>query len=312
MTGGVRYTRDSYKSRYQYLYANGATFGSLPNKTGSSSKVTYRAVLDHHFTPDVMAYASYSTGFKSGRFDASSDNLVKPENLTAYEVGLKSEFFDHKARFNISGFYYRLSNMQVSQNVGGLNSVFNAARARIYGIDADLTLAPTKNLQISLGGEILNPKYVDFPNAPYNPSIAAAANPPAGVTCPLPLPTTGNVVCTQANAAGANLPQAPEFTMNASVTYTIPSNVGDFDVNSTFYHNSGFPWQPDNLYNQPAYDLLTASITWHSKDGMYKVRAYGNNLLNSLYYSTIVASSLGATASPNMPRSYGAEFTVRF
>ena len=83
-------------------------------ETIHAKKWMYKAGLDYHFTPDVMAYASISHGFKSGGFNGANSNTTqqlkgyKPEELDSYEIGLKSTLFDQKLQLNSVEFLLQL------------------------------------------------------------------------------------------------------------------------------------------------------------------------------------------------------------
>lgn len=311
-TAGIRYTSDQYSSKIRVVNANGVTLPpTRPEESKTFSKPTWRFVLDHHFTRDIMGYASYSRGFKAGRFNPSDGLPIDPETLDAYEVGLKTELFDRKVRFNLAAFHYNYKKIQVTITQFGLSQVRNAGAAKINGADMDLTFAPSRRLNIVAGVSILDAKYSSFPNGPsniQNPAYCGGAAGPPGTTGPL---TPGMTTCT-VDLKGNRLPRAPKFVGNLAVTYTLPTSIGDFDLNGTIYHNSGFFWEPDDQYRQPKYDLLSAGVTWRSLDKKYELRVYGKNLLNEYYYNFFSSGSLRAAGSPAMPDNYGAELTVHF
>ena len=69
-------------------------------------KFTPRIALDYQVTPDVLLYASWSKGFKAGTYNLGTlDNGVNPENISAFEAGVKSSFLDRRLRLNLAGFY---------------------------------------------------------------------------------------------------------------------------------------------------------------------------------------------------------------
>src|SRR3546814_9650249 len=98
-----------------------------------------------------MGYVSYNRGFKSGGFNAQQPlpaNPYRSEKVDAFELGVKTQLFDHRLRLNPSFFYNRYSNLQVLN----LNSVFatvgNARRARMYGVDVEGEWKVTRDLDI--------------------------------------------------------------------------------------------------------------------------------------------------------------------
>lgn len=313
LTAGIRYTSDHYKmDRFRLVGENGAELAN-PSVSKTFSRPTWRAVLDHRFSPQILAYLSYSRGFKSGRFNVSDGGLIKPEKIDAYEAGLKTDLFDRKLRVNLAGFHYDYSNIQVSQNVGGVNQVRNAAAARINGVDLDATFVPSRRLNVTSGVSFLDAKYKSFPDGPYNvPNPVTCADGAPGLPPQTtPTPTGGYTTCS-VELGGNTMPQAPRFTMSVAATYTLPTSFGNFDLNVSLYHNSGFYWEPDNNFRNPRYNLLNASLTWRSEDEKYEVRVYGRNLLDEYYFTFQNSGALGALGSPVMPVNFGGEVTVRF
>jgi hypothetical protein len=128
---------------------------------GSWDKFTWLAARRHaDVTDDVLAYASVSTGFKSGNIE-DGGLLADPETLTNYEVGSKIRFMDGRATLNLAAYYEDFKGYQVNQVVtifkpdGTVASsqvmTTNAKGAQAYGIEAELTANLTANdrLQIS-------------------------------------------------------------------------------------------------------------------------------------------------------------------
>lgn len=81
--------------------------------SGSSGRVTGRAIIDWKPADDILVYGSYSRGYRSGTFNglaygsANQVYFVKPEQVDAFEVGFKSRFWDNRAQFNVAAFYYK-------------------------------------------------------------------------------------------------------------------------------------------------------------------------------------------------------------
>jgi iron complex outermembrane recepter protein len=313
VTVGLRYTRDSYDLSTARFNDVGQPFpGQTFEKEATFSKWTYRAILDHNFTDDVMGYASYSRGFKSGGFNLTAPGVapgapaVLPEVLDAYEVGLKTELFDRMLRFNIGAFHYDYSNLQVTVVIPGASRTVNAATSRVKGVDVDFTFAPTRRFTLSGGFAYLDGKYTSFPNGPLYVPNPAVCTPVPQTTGPL---SGGNAQCA-ADLAGNRTVRTPKFSGSITAAYTLPSDVGDFTLSTTLYHNSKFYWEPDNRLTQPNYNLLNATLAWVSSSGRYEARLWGKNLFNEYYFNYSNEATLRDSGSPAMPRSYGVTFGV--
>jgi iron complex outermembrane receptor protein len=120
--GGLRYTKESKDYTYSRNNPDGTPnglLGGLDGFTGhySGDKVDYRADLDYRWNDELMTYAEVSTGFKGGGinprpFFVTQVQPFSPEDLTAYEVGAKSDLFDRRLRVNVSLFYNKFKNIQ--------------------------------------------------------------------------------------------------------------------------------------------------------------------------------------------------------
>ena len=166
-----------------------------------------RAVVDYKISKDVLAYASFSQGFKSGGFNAFG--LVpafKPETVDAYEAGVKTELFDRLLRFNADGFLYNYDNLQTRQGVttGGV-AIVNAGRARITGAEAEVTLAPARGLKLGVNATYLDARFLDgtLQRVPLTATYKFGAN--------LPLETV--------SIAGNRLSRAPRWQLGGTADY---------------------------------------------------------------------------------------------
>ena len=320
LTLGVRYTDDSFELDSVRRNAAGTVLAGFPlHAEDSFDKLTYRAVVDHHFTPDIMAYGSFSRGFKSGGYNLVTPTLtiggvvttappVAPEVLDAFEVGLKTELFGNRLRLNPSVYHYDYSNMQVTVVGQGVSSTVNAAAARLQGVDLDFEAVPSDNLRISGGLAWLDGEFTSFPNGPF-----LVANP--GTCTPTPqttgAPTGGNLTC-QADLSGFETPRSPTFTASLNATYTWFTSFGDVGLTGSLYHNSGYTWDPDARVRQPEYTLLGTTLSWTSSDGKYEARIWGRNLTDEYYFNYMSGSALRDSGAPAMPRTYGVSFGAHF
>jgi iron complex outermembrane receptor protein len=296
LTTGIRYTNDR-RSIGGTTSAEGVGVIASDAQSAQFDKVTWRLALDHQFTPDVLGYISDNRGFKSGAFNTSVyiQPAVKPEVLDAYEIGLKSEYLDHRFRANLAGYYYEYNDLQVSELVAGSDIIVNAAKAEIYGVDADFSVLPIRNLTLNASFALIHGRYTSFPDAPYFPAVTApGCSPGAGV----------DGACT-IDATGLETVHSPSFTLSLSAEYVRASQVGPFDIAADFYHSDGFYWDPANQVRQPTYSLFNASIGWKNPQERFGVRLWGKNLGGAKYYSYAISQSLGEDFSPAPPRTYG-------
>ena len=320
LTGGLRYTSDKYDLDVVRKNAGGVVLAPTPfSRNSTFEKLTYRAVLDYHFTRDVMAYASYSRGFHSGGYNASAPTLVsggvtviappiQPEVIDAYEIGLKSELFDRRLRLNLSAFHYNYKNMQVTVVGIAQQTILNAAAAKMDGVDVDFELAPLRGLTLRGGVSYLNARFASFPNGPYLIANPATCSPTPQTTG---TPTGGYATCS-VDLSGKDTPRAPTFSGSFSGTYSFDTSLGNFALTAAVYHNSGYAWDADNVVRQPDYTTLASTLSWMSTDKHLEVRIWGKNLTDAYYGIYAGQSPLKSSVVPAMPRTYGGTLAVHF
>ena len=295
LTLGVRNTDDT-KSIAGNTLVDG--FDAVHGRqTADFSKATYRAVLDRQFTPDILGYVSWNTGFKSGQYSLVNftEPPVKPEVLTAYETGFKTEFLNRRLRVNASAFDYKYQDIQVQEVVVGGTQLVNAAQATIYGLDLDTHAKLTRSLSLQASFEWLHARYTNFPNDPSY----------------VPAPAGGNNLIT-INGAGFHMANAPDFSAYGAADYTMAVAGGTLDINVNESYSSGYYWDPDNRLRQPAFALLGGYVKWADGEGKWSYRLWGNNVTGRHYYTYEDAFAFGDIYSPAMPATYGVAVERKF
>ena len=306
LTAGLRYT---YERRTFAIsealddFTNAAIPGP-PAESGkvSFNKVTYRLSVDHRFSPEVMGYASYNRGFKSGGFD---DYLIPilayaPETLDAFEIGAKTDLFERRAQLNVSLFDYEYKNIQAVEYPQGVQIIRNAAKARLYGVDVDAKTYLSEGLSLTLGFEYLHDRFTNFPDA----TIAS------------PLPG-GGTAFTRGDVRGNRLGLAPDYTANLGIDYKLPPGLmpaawGSVTANVTYAFNDGWFAEPENRLRQPAYNVVNSSVSWSSANELNKVTLWGNNLSNSQYTVALASQDTGDFAIYAPPRTFGIKYQRKF
>lgn len=302
LTLGARYT---YEKREIDGRTEAIAFGdttpvlleTTPHDEISFEKPTFRVSLDHRFSPDVLAYVSFNTGFKSGGFNTqfSTDPAFLPETINAYEFGLKTDFLNDNLRLNFASYYYDYKNIQV-QKVGiAATGIINGASARIFGaeVDFDANLSSAFNLAGSVA--YTNAEFEEFDNAPF--------------TAP-----NGGVPTFPGDASGNRMPKAPRLQANLSATYRADLADGsELTFNTTGIYSSRYFFEAHNLVSQDPFGKLNASLAWRSADDHYSVRIFGNNITNEAigtYSSTLADGTINISYEP--PRIFGIAFDYRY
>ena len=257
-------------------------------------RFNYRIALDHKLTPDNMIYASYSTGFKSGGFNLNQPNDApyRPESIGALEVGLKSELLDHRVRLNTSGYRYIYKNVQVGRYINSNTSIYNGARAKVYGFDLEGEFVVSDPLSLSAGFAYTHARFESFPIADFVVPVNGC------------VPVFGGV-CT-GSADDKTLPFTPTTSFNIGADYRVDIPGGSsLMLNATYYRSGRFYGASDNVTVQPAYDMVNASATWTDPSEHLAVRVWGKNLGDTLYTTTILESTSADVFAYGEPRTYG-------
>ena len=186
-TGGLRYNDDSKSvsarttlANFLNPFGNGDPFTSpfvgsfdadagvpgnqlLQEREVSFDAITGRAVLDYEFSPDSNIYFSYSRGYKSGGINpplspvfAVSESFGS-EQIDAFEIGSKNTFLNGAAQVNLTGFYYKYKDLQLSRIVAR-TSVNDTIDANIWGLELETILRPSYNWLINMNLSYLNAK----------------------------------------------------------------------------------------------------------------------------------------------------------
>lgn len=308
LTAGIRYTIDdrSINARTVAAPGNSRPAGTVTASNNNSTrfeKATFRVVVDHKLTPDVMLYGSFNTGFKAGVFNPTvlTQAVIRPETVRAFEVGLKTDLLDRTLRFNVSAFHSTVKGIQLTRQTTGAQTVINVPEGRSKGFEVETAYTPqlaTGRLQLMANFAVLDAKYVDFP-------VGQIANPnPAG--------TGGNVIVF-GDLSGRRMVRSPKFTASFAFDYSVPIGAVELGASANYYHTSSFAWEPDNRVVQPGYDIINAQISLaFGNEHQFRVRVFGKNLTDKEYYSYVTAGGLGDLTAPSPPRTYGVGVDFRF
>ncbi|HJQ18068.1 MAG TPA: TonB-dependent receptor [Allosphingosinicella sp.] len=314
ITGGLRYTIDK-RSIVGHIdivsQATGAVLNTVnPTDASKTFKTfTWRLSLDHHFTPDVMAYVSYNRGFKAGSYNSippagPTAQPTNPEYLDAYELGLKSKLLDGKLIFNAAAFYYNYKDLQVTIFNQTSATTVNAAKARIIGLDVDATAQVSRYLRLNVGAEFLDHKYVDYPNYPVLTLLSLAQG--GGVLRTFP---------PGANAKGNALSYTSDAVVNGALFFEYPTDSGTFDFNTNVSWNSGFTFEPSEALSSGSFVDWSATGGFTLPNETTNIQLFIKNILNEKIPR--VGTSGGnpggyfeTTYRP--PRTYGVRISQKF
>ena len=304
-TGGVRYTTEDRTFRQIFNgRALDATFGPPPRFPAngkaekSFNKWTYRGAIRWNFAEDANVYVSYGTGFKSGVFNMAGANPtpVEPETIRTIEGGIKADPL-RWLRTNLSIYHNDYKDLQVqAKDANGVNYILqNAANAEIYGGEFELTASPNPDLNIRGSIAYIHARYKDF--------LAAQTF--------VPLPTGGNATVTS-DVSGNTLTRAPKFTFNVGFDWAHEVAGGKFGIAGNVFHSTKLYYDFLNIFEQKAYTLTNANVSWTTPDERFRFSIWATNLTNEKVWQTLRPGALGTDGFYEQPRKIGVGAEVRF
>lgn len=318
LTGGLRYTEDRRKFEATVSPVGLPLPVTTVNDRLNYGEFTYRFSLRQDLTQDINIYASLNRGFKAGAWSLQNPTSpsVRPQYITAYEVGLKSELFDRRLRLNLAAYHYDIDDYQVRSAAGSTipaTTLLNAGKVKVDGLDAEFEAVPTERLRVFGGFTLLKSKYSEFPFAPWvYPNPATCNNPGSadpGQTTGL---ATGGLRTCIGDAKGNRTPLAPKFSASIGSSYTAPvGHTGEIQFSVLYSYNSGYSFEPDNFLRQPEYDLINASIEYRPTEKL-ALEIWGRNLGNTVHYAQKLSQATSVVASQAAPRTYGVNLKFEF
>jgi iron complex outermembrane receptor protein len=253
--------------------------------TPTYTAFTPKAAVDYAITPDLLAYASYTRGFKSGGWNARALNapefvVVKPEKVKSYETGLKSEWLDRRLRLNATYFYADYTDFivtAVSPITGGFVTV-NAAEAAIQGVELEALAQVTSNLRLHASLGSMKGKYLKLDSSvsfPITNQVKRTPRLSVQTGFDYDMPITDNLLA----------------TLHANYSFTGRYFDG---VNNTQYENV------------KARNLVDILVSIKNLDKNVTLFAGCKNCTNDHYFdSTLDFSALGfASQYPGQPRTF--------
>lgn len=298
ITGGLRYTND--KKTLDQI----APFPRDLSRT--FNRFNWAVSTDYKLSDDMLVYARVATGYKAGGFNARSSNSgYSPEDLTSYELGLKSELFDRRLRFNAAVFYAKHEDLQIQQfqagSQGSTSVTVNAGQADYKGIEFEGQALLADGLTLSGALGYIDRKYKQF----------------------LILDPMTNQIIDVADTA--RFPFSSSLTWNAALQYELPRfDFGQLSARLEYNYRGKVYFHP-TLVGTPLNDeiagkargLLDARLTLSELSLLGEgasIAVWAKNLTNKAYrVHGIDFGGLGYAGSVyGEPRSFGVDVTFNF
>jgi len=314
LRGGLRYTRDRKDFAAQVLEAApfGAPVGGPYRVHTDANDVSWDASVVYAVNEDVNLYARVAKGFRApsiqGRLlfaDPGAPNggvtTADSEEVLSWELGLKADLWDRRARLGFNLFRYTVDDQQVIAVGGGSNiaTLHNADRTIGQGLELDLEAYLTDHLLVTLGSS-----YNDTEIRDDTLSVAVCA----ACTVTDPLDAAGRALID-----GNPLPQAPEWVHNLTARYGVPLAGGELYFLTDWAYRSEvnfFLYESREFRGKSSLEGgLRIGYLWNQGD--QEVALFGRNITDQeRIVGAIDFNNL--TGFLNEPRTWGVEFRTRF
>lgn len=272
--------------------------------------LTGQISVAYKIAPDVLTYATYSRGSKSGGLSlgdlpAGVTPVVKPETIDAWEIGVKSQFLDRAVTLNASAYWTEVQDYQagVTEQIGNTSStiryISNIPGVRSRGVEVDLIVVPTRWIRLTASAAYNDAVYKDYKNAQVAPE-------------------NRNLTQVQ-DLTGAQLANAPKFIYNVSADLVQPISL--FTPNDELYARLDYNHRSSNdtsgsnsIYTRiPGYGVANARVGVRFQDSRYDLAVWATNLFDQRYFESLSASNQGLiTGAIGNERAFGGTLRVRF
>jgi len=301
IVAGARYTVD-HKRLFQYSIFTQLDKYQVPprNYKDTWEKFTPKIGINLHPKDDLLLYATYSVGYKSGGWSPNGTNPLipdpafAPETLTSYEAGVKSQWFDRRLTVNAASFYSLYKDIQLTVQVPdpdtgvNLRTTQNAGDAKLYGFEVEATAQPVRGLSFQVGIGYIHDKFTKL--------------------------TAGAI------ASGAEitdkLASIPKWNVNLAVDWHVPTGIGDITLHGDSSYRSGtYLTLSDELSYQKGYTLYGARVSLEPRFAEnLTLSVIGTNLSNKYYFTYAAYQAAGGQfiAVPAVPRAIYGSIKYKF
>jgi iron complex outermembrane receptor protein len=305
----------------RYDVSNNASFRNISLKAGA----------EYDVRPNSLAYATFTTGFKSGGLnpDLSTravSNAYQPENLDAYEIGSKNRFLDNRLQLNADAFYWDYRNHQeqyLTQTQANPNVseplVHNIGSATVKGFDADVDYRPTTDDRFGAQLEYLDSvfskfRYTEFTSLGYKPVTGCQT----AVLQEIPSATNPQQL-NSVNCDGKPFTRAPRWSVNLSYQHVfhLASDLGALTalVNTHLTTSQYLAVDYTPAEHEGGYTTTDLLLTYEPPSADWSLTGYVRNVENTASYTSAFQYAFANNVTLgqiNPPRTFGGIFKIRF
>lgn len=311
VTGGVRYTEDEKVIRRANARTDANQRLTSVTPTGQEfdftfSETTWRVNAEYHLDDDRMLYATASTGFRSGGFNAgfftnpALPGAFGPETVTAYEVGSKNRFWGDRLQLNLSAYRNNFQDLQVQNQflivtptgTTTTSVILNAAEAHSHGLELEVQAVPMDNLNVAFSATLMEAQYDDYRNVP------APAN------------YTGFL-----DYSGNDVPYSPSLKLTGQVGYDFVLGSGAVVTPqvTVLYSDEYYLTDTNTVLDlQDAFAKVDLRVSWVDASRRYRFDVFANNVGDEVTLNRATFGSRGLNQSYDAPRMYGIRLSAAY
>jgi iron complex outermembrane receptor protein len=325
LVGGLRFEHEASSYRF-YDLVNGVTYGAprcsqytpsglAADTCNTTNSTSGKGAVQYKFTPDLMVFIDYASGFKGDAYDLTSALTVRTpvkggafnnypnadviaavqpvaaETSNNYEMGFKGEFFEHRVSWNLTAFYEKFHNYQSSREdpITQLKELQSIPLVTTKGVETEVAARPFTGLILTGSGAY------DIAKSNSYSGAACFSNQTAAQGC----------INSVQDLSGKTLSNAPMWSGRLNGEY-------DFDITHGFtgFVDLNYRWQSQVWFNtsldpnsiQKAYGLMNLSLGTMADH--WKATFFVNNLFDKQYalergsQTLISVNPYGAKAGP--------------
>lgn len=351
---GLRMNYDKKSGFYQRVVTTGSgTTLSCPQPAGSigaaqcgvfTPQTSAPSVSDWNFSydlnanykvaQDVLAYASYAKSFKTVGINQNglpldaagvpiaTAGVVKPESVNHLELGVKTQFWDRRATFNLTAFSTDIKNYQATVTNGQLGVLrgylANAGKVRSQGLEADFKIRPSDGFSAYINAAYTDAKYVRFVDAPCPPELSGGTAVGAGQSPSAP-GTPGGLSPANCNISGQSLPGVSKWAVSygteVNTPITLLATEGQVYAGLDGNYRSSFSSNPSpSIYTHiDGYALSNFRVGFRSDN--FDIYGWVRNVFDVRYFELlqVAPSNVGLIAGQlGDPRTVGATLKFTF
>ena len=293
-----------------------ATQASIDGRqTGEKENTDWKVALQHDVTDNAMVYGSVATGYIAGAIvGGGSTDLSKPNEVMAYEVGLKSTLLDGTMRLNAAAYYNDYDGLTTSsfiaqgQTIVAQTSVGGTMEST--GLEVEVSWYPTERMTINAGLAFNDSELKKFGRSVLNRVFHAGGDQEIGTAVPC------DQTCSQVYVLdGKDARFSPDFTMSLDMSYEFDMGNGTLTPGMYLYASDGYKTTNIEYFftKQNPYMTMDLRAAWRSNDDMWSVQGYILNATGQIVQVGGDQYSQGrAVADFNNPRTYGVRFSYNF